>query len=176
MLPLAAAACDDDLFGPPRWFANPEEVTLYSLALPELNLPSAFDFIDRAAVRIESARAVGRWDVALDTEGGELVLLPPEALDVPSAARITVLEDTTFDGVLEAPADTALYSSEEPVPLALGNVYVVQTRQGRGSFGRACVFYAKLEPLSIDLELGKLTFVFDASPVCNDRALVPPDE
>lgn len=174
VVPLAALACDDDLFQI-NWFANPQEATVYSLAVPELNLPTGFDFINRQTVRIESAQSVGRWDLAVDTQGGQLVFLPPDAFDVQSRAAVLLLPDTSFADVLQAPADTTLYSHEEPVPVDVGNVYVVRTRQVRGSFGRNCVYYAKLEPLSIDVALGRLTFVFDASPVCNDRRLIPPD-
>lgn len=172
---FVSTGCGDDLFEP-RWFSNPEEATIYSLAIPELNLPTVFNFVQRTALRIESAQAVGRWDLALDTQDGGLVFLPPGALDVQSRARITVLPDTTFDEVRVAPADSTLYSAEEPVPVALGNVYVVRTRQVTGSFGRPCVYYAKLEPLSMDVEAGRLTFLFDSSPVCNDRRLVPPND
>jgi hypothetical protein len=51
---------------------------------------------------------------------------------------------------------------------------VVQTTQVVGSFGQRCVFFAKLEPLVIDVAGGALTFLFDANPVCNDPRLVPP--
>jgi hypothetical protein len=37
------------------------------------------------------------------------------------------------------------------------------------------VFFAKLEPLVLDVAGGTLEFVFDASPVCNDTRLVPPE-
>ena len=75
--------------------------------------------------------------------------------------------------VVEAPADTTLYTATSPVPVELGNVYVLRTRQGYGSFGQVCVYYAKLEPLEIDPVGGTLRFVFDSSPVCNDRKLIP---
>lgn len=170
----AALACDDDLFQV-NWFANPQEATVYSLVVPDLNIPTAFDFINRRSVTIESPESVGRWDLAVDTQAGELVFLTPEALDVPSRAAITVIPDTAFADVLRAPADTTLYSHVEPVPVALGNVYVIRTREVAGSFGQRCVHYAKLEPLAIDVDLGRLTFVFDTNPVCNDRRLIPPE-
>lgn len=170
----AVLACEDDLFRI-NWFSNPQEATVYSMAVPELNIPTGFDFINRRSVRIESSQSVGRWDLAVDTQAGELVFLTPDALDVPSRAAILMIPDTAFADVLRAPADTTLYSHVEPVPLALGNVYVIRTRQVPGSFGQSCVYYAKLEPLAIDVDLGRLTFVFDASPVCNDRRLIPPE-
>ncbi|MCJ7628965.1 MAG: hypothetical protein MUO50_11340, partial [Longimicrobiales bacterium] len=52
-LPLLAAAmaCDDDLYKI-NWEENPDTAYLYSLARPELNLLSAFDFISRIPIRI----------------------------------------------------------------------------------------------------------------------------
>jgi hypothetical protein len=174
MSSLGAPACGDDPFAP-RWTENPDTVTLYSLARPERNLISAFSFLRREPVRIESATATGTWDLAVDTRAGSIVLLPPGALGVVSRARIAPLASTTFEEVIEAPADTLLYTADEPVPVALGSVYVVRTNQYQGSFGTRCTNYAKLEPLVVDPVGGTLTFVFDASPVCNDRRLIPPE-
>ncbi len=65
-------------------------------------------------------------------------------------------------------------SATEPVPVVLGNTYVVRTRQQVDVYGRACVYYGKLEPLAKDPVLGTVRFVFDVSPVCNSRKLYPP--
>lgn len=174
-LVLTLAACDDDPFAI-RWEVAPDTVLLYSLARPELGLPSAFNFNQRRLIRVEDPGATGSWDLALDTEGGELVLLVPGAMGIESRARITQLEGMTFEEVRKAPADTAAYISDVPVPVELGPIYVVQTGESRGSFGRLCVYYAKMEALEVDLELGTLQFVYDSSPVCNDRDLVPPED
>ncbi len=171
---LVLASCGDDPFKI-RWTLQPDTVLLYSLARPELNLLSGFSFINRIPIRIEAPNATGSWDVALDTRDGGLVLLPPGALGVESKARIVALPGAEFDEVLEAPADTALYTADGPVPLSLGTVYVVRTNQYIGSFGTRCVNYGKMEPLVIDAAQGTLSFVFDASPVCNDRKLIPPN-
>jgi hypothetical protein len=177
--PLAAAtlvgliACGDDPFEL-RWSADPDTVLLFSLARPELNLPSAFSFNPRNPVQIESPGATGNWDVALDTQGSELVLLPPGALGINSRARIAALPGLDFDDVREAPSDTAAYVSDRAVPLALGTIYVVQTRNVSSQFGN-CVYYAKLEPLTIAIEEGTLEFMYDSNPVCNDPRLVPPE-
>jgi len=168
-----AASCGDDPFRI-DWVEQPDTVLLYSLAVPELNLPSGFDFYNRLRVSVEDAEATGNWDMAVGTVGGRLALLPPGALGVNSKARVAPLAGQRFSEVIEAPADTALYEGRNPVPLELGTVYVWRTRQGYGSFGTVCVYYAKMEPLVLDAEAGTLTFVFDASPVCNDRRLIPP--
>lgn len=170
---MGLAACGDDPFRV-DWVEAPDTVRLFSLAHPDLNLVSGFDFNNRFALAVERADATGNWDMAVDTRGGRIVLLPPGALGVTSKARVAALKGRTLADVTEAPADTTLYEALNPVPVELGTVYVWRTRQGFGSFGTSCVYYAKMEPLIIDAEGGSLTFVFDGSPVCNDRSLVPP--
>jgi hypothetical protein len=170
----AAAACGDDPFQI-TWISTPDTTVIYSLARPELGLPSAFDFLDRDRFVVEAPGSTDAWDVALDTRDGRLALVPPGALGVVSEARITVIADVSFDDVLEAPADTTLYTATDPVFLALGNVYVVRTRLQSSSFG-VCMFYAKLEPLVIDTELESVHFVFDNNPRCEDRNLQPDQE
>ncbi len=169
---VAWAACGSDPFAI-KWSISPDTVTLYSLARPELGLPSGFNFYNRVPVLVERASSTGNWDVAVGTQDGAIVLLPPGALNVPGKARVAALPGMSFDEVVEAPADTTLYSAVQPVPVQMGTVYVIRTNQSVGSFGTYCVYYAKLAPVEIDAAQGTLRFVFDSSPVCNDRALVP---
>lgn len=177
LVPLAAAlaGCGDDLLNP-RWTAAPDTALLYSLARPELNLPSGFNFTARRTVLVEAPGATGNWDLALDTREEGLVLLPPGALNINSRARITTLPGLEFDEVREAPTDSTLYSTDEPVPVQDDVVYVIRTDQGADTFGRRCVFYAKMEPVSLDVETGTLRFLYDTNPICNDPRLVPPDD
>jgi hypothetical protein len=172
----ATLACDDDLFKI-NWEENPDTVFLYSLARPELNLLSAFDFISRIPVKIESPNATGQWDMVLDTQEGELVLLPPEAVGIPgSKAGIAPMGAVDFAEVRRAPSDTAKYIGDAPVPIEIGHVYVVRTRQRAGLYGQSCVYYGKFEPLTKNPVQGTLSFVFDVSPVCNSRKLFPPKD
>lgn len=172
LLPLAA--CDDDPFGVREWDARPDTVLLYSLDRPELNLPSGYNFNRRTLHRVEAANSSGQWDVALGTQGGELVLFPPRALGIDTRAGIAPFPDGDFDEVREAPGDTASYVTAEAVPLEVGELYVIRTNQGVGQFGQRCFWYAKMEPLEVDVALGILRFRLDSNPVCNDRDLVPP--
>ncbi len=170
----ALAGCDDDPFRV-DWVENPDTVRLYSLARPELNLLSAFDFIGRYPVSIESPNAAGQWDLALDTQGGALVFLPPRSVGIQaSKSGVAPMPGADFQEVRVAPSDTSLYIGDRPVKVEVGTTYVVRTRQTSGYYGTLCVYYGKLEPLAIDVQEGTLTFVFDTSPVCNDRKLYPP--
>lgn len=166
-------ACGDDPFRL-DWESAPDTVLLYSLARPELNLPSAFNLNTRRTVQIEAPGATGAWDIAVDTEEGGLVLLTPNALGVESRAAITTITDRSFEEIRRAPADTAAYV--DSVPVELGPVYVIQTDESVGGFGTRCVYYAKLEALDIDTELGTLLFRYDSNPVCNSRDLIPPED
>lgn len=174
LLLWGAAACGDDPFDI-TWTANPDTVVLYSLARPELNRPSAYDFVptNRRRVEVEDPGATGQWDLAVDTREGSLVFVAPAALGVDSRAGVATFPGLTLDEIREAPSDSAAYSTTEPVAVETGTVYVVRTRRSRGGFGQLCTFFAKLEPIGLDAEAGTVRFVFDVNPQCNDRSLVP---
>lgn len=158
------------------WTQSPDTVLLFSLSRPELNLPSAFDFHLGVTHVLEAPASTGQWDVVLDTQGDELVFLLPEVLGITSEARIIELPGLTFDEVSEAPSDSTTYTIDEAVSLATGSVYVVRTHKGSDQFGFNCLFYAKMQPLEIDIERGTLVFVYDANPLCNDTDLIAPDK
>lgn len=171
---VVATACGSDPFAI-RWTLSPDSVLLYSLARPEFNLVSGFNFRSRVPVTVEDATSTGTWDMAVDTRDGRIVMLPPGALGIESRAGIAELPGMTFDEVVEAPKDTVAYSSVDPVPVRMGSIYVVRTNQSIGGFGTRCVYYHKLQPLAIDAAGGTFKFKFDGSPVCNDFRLLPPD-
>ena len=170
---IALAGCGDDPFSF-RWNDAPDTVQLYSLSRPELNLESGFSFYDRLAVVVEAPGATGTWDIAIDVVGQEMVLLPPGALGITARARVGALGAVNFDEIVEAPEDTLQYGADDPVPVSTGTVYVVRTNRRPGSFGSSCVYYAKMEPVTVDVAAGVLTFRYVSSPICNSRDLVPP--
>lgn len=174
VLLVGTVGCGDDPFAF-DWSAQPDTVLLYSMARPELNLVSAYNFLNGAPILVERPGATGQWDVAVDTRDGRIVLLPPGALNVTGEAQVATLEGLSLDDVTRAPSDTLLYVSDRPIPVEQGDVYVVRTNRTPGSFGRSCVYYAKVEAVVIDPEGGTLTFREVTNPVCNDRDLVPPD-
>jgi len=171
---MGTTACGDDPFAF-DWEDEPDTVLLYSLARPELNLVSAYNFFQGFPVQIELANATGTWDLAVDTRGGQIVILPPGALGVVSEAAIAPIPSMGIADVTEAPLDTLLYVEDEAIVVEMGTVYVVKTNRAPGSFGRTCVYYAKLEAVDIDPVGGTFTFREVTNPVCNDRDLVPPN-
>lgn len=174
LLALAGtSACGEDPFRL-DWVENPREVTLFSLDRDERNRPTAFEMRQGQRVVLESVDAAGLWDFALDTRDGQLVFLPPRSVGVQSQAGMAEFPNTRFDELREAPADTAAYTTRSPVPVRMGSVYAVRTRQQAGGFGQTCIFYGKVQPLEINVEAGTLLFRFDTSPDCNNPRLVPP--
>lgn len=173
---LGLTGCGDNIFEIKWTVANPDTVLIYSLARPEVNLPSGFDFVTRRAWEIHAPNATGSWDLLLDTRDGQLVFLPPGALGLVSAAMILPIPGTSFDDVIQAPKDTTQYSKDLPVPVEVSSVYVLRTHESTNRFGAPCVFYGKLQPLEVEPVLGTVRFVFDVSRLCDDRGLVPTDE
>jgi len=158
------------------WTQSPDTVLLFSLAHPDLNLPSAFDFHLGVSRIIEAPSSTGKWDVILDTQDAQFVFLLPEVLGIPSEARMIELPGLTFDEVAEAPTDSTTYTIDDAVPVRLGSIYVIRTHVGSDQFGLNCFFYAKLEALEVDIQAGTLLFVYDANPLCGDKNLIAPGQ
>lgn len=174
--PILAACGDEDPFGFRDWTLSPDTAFLYSLARPELNLASGFNLNTRRVIRVEAAGSTGTWDFLVNTVDGELVLVTPTAVGLETNAGIAKIDDETFESIRIAPRDTTVYQRLEPVPVELGQLYVVRTNQQNGSFGQRCTYYGKIEAVEIDVPGGTLRFRYDSNPVCNSRDLVPPEE
>ena len=173
-LALSSAACGGDPFAL-QWVENPEEATVYALDRPEPHLRSGFNLFERRPVRIEEPAADGRWDFAVERRDGTLYFLPPRVMGIRnSRAGLSPMQGIPWEDIREAPSDSTLYIFNEPVEAERGTVYVIQTHEQTGSFGLRCVYYGKVEPVELDVERGALTFLFDVSPDCNNRDLVPP--
>jgi len=174
VLTAALSACGDDPFSY-KWSDVPDTVSMYSLARPELNLPDAFSFYDGFLYAVDQPSSTGRWDLALDTEGGVLVLLPPGLFGISSRARIAPLPGITYGELTQAPGDGPVWIEDAAVPVAMGTTYAIRTGVRIGSYGSSCSYYAKMEPVEIDVAEGKLVFRYTTNPICNTRDLVPPN-
>lgn len=172
---FGVTACGENIFEIKWTQARVDTVLIYSLARPELNLPSGFDFLSRVPVEIHRPGATGVWDLLVDTQDGQLVFLPPGALDIVSDAMVLPLPGQSFDDVIKAPKDSTLYTRDLAVPVETSSVYVLRTHRGTDRFGFPCSFYGKLHPLEVDPVLGTVRFEYDVSTLCDDRGLIPTD-
>jgi hypothetical protein len=165
--------CGENIFDVKWTEARVDTALVYSLARPELNVFSGFDFVTRLPIRAQAPGATGQWDLLLDTQGGQLVFLPPGALDIESATLLLPIPGTAFGDVLKAPKDTTRYTRDLPLPVEIGTVYVLRTHRGRNQFGLSCSFYGKFQPVVVDPAQGTVQFAYDVNTICNDRALIP---
>ena len=170
---LGSTACGENIFDIKWNQPTVGSALIYSLARPELNLPTAFDFVDRVTLEIQTPGVSGSWDLVLDTRDGQLVFLPPGAVGITSETMVLEVPGVDFDDVIRAPKDSTLYSRDQPVPVEASSVYVLRTHEGLTRFGGRCVFWGKLQPTEVEPALGTVLFRYDVSPLCDDRALVP---
>lgn len=168
---LSMAGCDDPTWV--EWYNVPDTTLLYSLARPEMDLLSAMDLVYGYRVSVEAAGASGSWDLVLDTRDEQLVLEGSGFFGMSGGAAVATIAGATLESVQEAPRDTILYSADVPVPVEMGSVYVIRTRKVTDYYGYTCVYFAKLEPLGVDLEAQSLSFRYLVNPNCNSRDLSP---
>jgi len=170
---LGSTACGEDIFNVKWVNSSVQTVLIYSLTRPELNLPSGYDFVNRNPIEVQRPGATGFWDLLVDTRDGELLFFPPGALGIESEVMILALPDTTFDAVLEAPQDSTLYTKDQPLLIQPGTVFILRTHVGASQFGVPCAFWGKIETTEVEPALGTVVFIYDVSPLCDDRGLVP---
>lgn len=174
-LMVSLTGCGENIFDLKWTQARVDTVLIYSVARPELNLPSAFDFVNRLTWEVQEPGATGLWDLLLDTRDGQLVFVPPGGVEVASEAMILELPEMAFADVIRAPKDTTLYSKDMPVTVKTSSVYVLRTHRGQNQFGILCSFFGKIHAIEIEPEFGSVRFEYDVSRLCDDRALIPPD-
>ncbi len=172
---LVSAGCGNSL-GPQEWTPTPDTVTLFSVSRTDYTgMPSGLDLVVGQIVPIEAASANG-FDVVLAQQGGGFVFLPADAIaGVTSGAGVAPITGTGFDDLQEAPSDTAVYVHAAAVPLQVGGVYVVRSRQASCGYVSG-QWYAKVQPLALDAEQGTAQVRYVRNPFCGDRNLVPPSQ
>ena len=151
---LSSAACDDDL-GIEPWNATPDTVSLFSLSRADLiGFPSGYDFVNRRRVEVETPGAGGNWDVALAGTGSEFMLIPAASFQGLGSLRagIAPIQGQAFNAVLEAPRDTASFTTQ-PVRITQGGVYVVRSRRVSCGFSTG-VQYGKIHVVNLDAAQG----------------------
>ena len=122
------------------------------------------------------SRDAEAWDFAVRVEDGEIVLVPGPAIGLTqsSAALTDALVGETFESLREAPGQ-GQFVTDAGVAMRVGNVHVARSRQVPFGFLQACVMYAKLEPLLVDVSTGQLRVNVVTNENCQDLRLAPPD-
>ena len=134
LLPLLAlavlAACgDDDSLPDPTRENLVDTVTVGSLTDTPVTTPSGFS-VSAGAIRTDLDAG---FDFAFDIQGtpetGTAVILPRAALGITSGGTAepgVMRRDESFDDIEAAPSNG--YVTEDPVPVAIGERYIVRSR------------------------------------------------
>ena len=170
LLAAAAAGCgDDDSLPEPTRENFVDTVTVGSLTDTPVTTASGFS-VSAGAVRTDLDAS---FDFAYDIQGtpdtGHSVILPRAALGITSGSSAepgVMRQDAAFDAIEVAPSNG--YVTEEAVPVALGERYIVRSRV-------ACDIgvpvYAKVEILG--MEDNSLVLKVLSNVNCGYRGLEP---
>jgi hypothetical protein len=167
---LWVAACSDDNGLPDATLTNVERTdTLYSLIGTPVATPSGYALDGGRRIRTDQSDG---FDFAYNIEpGGRHVFIPRAAFGIDtvnSANPGFQARSESFDAIRSARSDG--YVSDEVVPLALGERYVVRSRV---TCSIGVPKYAKLEILSFDDVAGIVTFRILIDDNCGFRGLEP---
>ena len=170
LVSLAVAACSDSNNLPDATIENVERTdTLWSLVGTPVSTPSGYS--------VEGSRRV-RTDLTVDFDfayniqtDGQHVLLPRAALGIDTANSVNpgfVARSESFEAITTPPSSG--FITDAPVPIAIGERYVVRSRV---TCNVGVPKYAKLEVLEFNDALGIMTFRILGNDNCGFRSLEP---
>jgi hypothetical protein len=170
LLPLAAAAaCSNDDLGDATIENGVDTVTIFSLTGTAITAPSGFS-ISTAAVGAVRTDQTTSFEFAYNIQpDGQKVLLPRAALGLTSNSAEPGLQsrNETFDEIETASSNG--YITEDPVPVDVGQRFMVRSRLTNCS---TVPLYGKLEILSFG-EDQSVTFQVLANRNCGFKGLEP---
>lgn len=175
------AGCEDSTGTEVPLFLVTDTVEVFAPIAGNAGLPTAVDITGNQSGGVvggrfpELSRDALQWDFAVRIRDGELVLVPAAVVGIPnSRAGVTrALEGETFESVREAPPQVT-FLTDTVIVMETGSVYAARSRDVPTTFGGACTYYAKLQPLEVDVATGALRFQI-VSNQCGDPRLVAPD-
>ena len=170
LLVLWAAACSDSTGLPDATLTNVERTdTLYSLIGTPVATPSGFALDGGRRVRTDQSDA---FDFAYNVEpDGRHVFLPRAALGLDTSNTVNPgfqARTESFDAIKSAPSNG--YVSDQAVPIAVGERYVVRSRV---TCNIGVPKYAKLEIVDFDTVARTVIFRILIDDNCGFRGLEP---
>jgi hypothetical protein len=177
---LVLGACQDAAFG--RLDPQMAVDSAITIAAPQaaqtgLPMPSALDVTASGGIirggrfpeRVQDANL--GWDVAVRVRDGQLVFIGSTGLGNPNRAGITPpLAGVTLQTLRDIPGGVS-FETTNPVPVQVGAVYAVRSREFSTGFG-ACLQYAKLQVVQADVTTGRVSMHVETNERCYDTRLV----
>lgn len=171
---LAGVACSDANSLPDATIENVERIdTLWALVGTPVSTPSGYSVQPVLGSRRVRTDLSVDFDFAYNVESdGEHVFLPRAALGIDTANSVNpgfVARNESFEAITMPPS--AGFITDGPVPLAVGQRYVVRSRVVCTNLG--VPKYAKMEILQFDDAIRIVTFRILANDNCGFRSLEP---
>jgi hypothetical protein len=171
---LAIAACSDANDLPDATIENVEQTdTIWALVGTPVSTPSGYSLQPLVGSRRIRTDLFIDFDFAYNVEAdGEHVFLPRAALGIDTANSVKpgfVPRTESFEAIEMPPTDG--YSTDGPVPIAVGQRYVVRSRVVCPNLG--VPKYAKMEILQFDDAARLVVFRILANDNCGFRSLEP---
>jgi len=147
-----------------------DTLTLYALRQTSIRLPSAYDMIQKRAVRTDNTPEFDfAFDVAAD---GTPLIYPRGALGLSADPGVLLMAGKTFDEVRRAP-DSG-YRADSALAVKAGDVFVARSRIS----SVLCLFvsvprYGKFHVLSIDAAERRIVLESLVDLNCGYRSLEP---
>jgi hypothetical protein len=168
---LVLVACGDSNGLQDATVPNVERTeTLYALEGTAVTTPSAYSLEDSRRVRTD---LFVDFDFAYNIEAnGQHVFIPRAVLGIEPNANVQPgfqLRSESFEGITLAPSNG--YVTDQPVPIALGERYVVRGRIT--CLGLGLPKYGKLEVIAFDEVARSVTFRVLTDDNCGFRGLEP---
>lgn len=174
-LAVAMAGCNVTYQLPPAVVANTQgTVTLYAMTGTSLALPSAYSVYNNPPTVVRTDRSSGfdfAFNIQVDSAQDTVAeLLPRGALGLYMDGGLQT-SPLPFDSITLAP--TSGYQDSLPVPVQVGTVVLVASRQQTCNFGYTYPIYGKFEVTALDLVARSVTMNLLIDTSCGYRSLSP---
>ena len=144
-----------------------DTVTLFALRGTSINLPSAYDLINRSTFRTDRGQA---FDFAFDIDGSAPLIYPAGALGLSKEPGVALV-DVGFDELTEAPEEG--YEADSAVAIDVATVFAARSRTTTCTFLGSVARFGKFEVLAVDREQRSVTLKILVNANCGFRSLEP---
>jgi hypothetical protein len=169
---VVAAGCDNGLIVNYPSLVT-DTITLYAPATQNAGRGTAMDISSDRAFGIAGLRfpekpsQAGQWDLTLRVIDNSIYLVPQGAFFASAAAITPPITDQSFDSMIEIPG-ISTFRTDTMIALQEGQLFAARSRD----LGSGCIVFAKLQPLTVDVENAKVFFRIVTNESCSDPRLM----
>jgi len=176
---LGIVGCDDSTGLDLNPVLVSDTVTVAAPLPQNAGLPTALDVTSDGAFGVQGGRFPETiadalaWDFAVRIRSGQVVLVPARGVGVTQsrAALTPSIAGAVFEDLREAPGQST-FTMDSAVVMRQGDVYVARSRENSSVFGTACVQFAKIQPVQVNVAEGRVHLRIVTNERCGDPRLI----